>query len=669
MLDGHRRYLLSHFRHLDQMLGEISLQLRPADDARLFHTVVPDADDDRRRVLDDYVAQMRFILRSFMQVQQLRDDTEPVSALRSFRVAMSFAATSIEELRPRYLRGYGSVEADVADAVERLAADLLALVQRIENYLDRGADAGPLARLAQFDAAGGEAALLRELDRVIGRHGLVELRTPLQQLVERVVAPRLEIAVFGRVNAGKSSLLNWWLGRPLLPTGVTPVTVVPTRICHGEPERAQVRMAGADPARIAVEELSGYVSEEHNDGNRKRVLDIEVWLRAARLPPGVCLVDTPGVASLARAGAARTLEYLPRCDLAVLLIEAGAALTAEEQDIARAIVDGGSELLVAMSKADRLSDSELPLALAYLEGGLRAPLQLAAPVLPLSTLPARVPLLERWYEQQLEPRLSDWRARTADTVGRKTQALRETVMASLQARLGTVTGPVRIDAAAGAVHMRISQARLQVERVRAGAARAAMQTRQRVDEVSAAASEALRRGWLDRAANDARVAALVQVTISRDAAACGDVLMEQLEALRRQLQQALAQAVGAGEASLLPAPRGRPLFDVGALQLPSAYPRPHGLWTMPPLLQSRARRSLRSVRAPLARQLGVYADALRYWSGQYLDELSLQFEAGVAALEGVERATAAAGPDTAAMPDAVAALRADLQRLRDWRRP
>jgi GTP-binding protein EngB required for normal cell division len=600
-----------------------------------------------------------------MQVQQLRDDTEPVSALRSFRVAMSFARTSIEELRPRYLRGYGSVEADVADAVERLAADLLALVQRIENYLDRDADAGPLARLAQLDAAGGEAALLRELDRVIGRHGLVELRTPLQQLAQRLTAPRLEIAVFGRVNAGKSSLLNWWLGRPLLPTGVTPVTVVPTRICHGEPERARVRMAGAQAAEIAVEELPDYVSEEHNDGNRKRVLDIEVWMHAARLPPGVCLVDTPGVASLARAGAARTLEYLPRCDLAVLLIEAGAALTPEDQDIARAIVDGGSELLVSMSKADRLADSELPLALAYLERGLRAPLQLSAPVLPLSTLSARMPLLERWYEQQLVPRLSDWRAHAAAVTGRKTQALRETVVASLQARLATATGA----ATAGAMRVRISQARLQAERVRAEAAVASLQTRQRVEEVCAAASEALRRGWSERGADDARVAALVQAAISRAAAASGDALMERLEALRRQLQQILAQAPGADQAPWLPAPRGRPLFDVDVLQLPPAYPRPHGLWTLSPLMQSRARRSFGSIRAPLVRQLAVYADALRYWSGQYLDELSLQFEAGVAALESGERAIVAARPDGVAMPDAVAALRADLQRLRDWRRP
>jgi hypothetical protein len=47
----------------------------------------------------------------------LCDKTESVSALWEFRVAAGFAQTAVQELDPRYLRNYGSVNAESAAAV------------------------------------------------------------------------------------------------------------------------------------------------------------------------------------------------------------------------------------------------------------------------------------------------------------------------------------------------------------------------------------------------------------------------------------------------------------------------------------------------------------------------------------------------------------------------
>ena len=57
-----------------------------------------------------------------------------------------------------------------------------------------------------------------------------------------------------------------------------------------------------------------------------------VQVPSLRLKQGIVLVDTPGLGSLARRGGAETLAYLPSCDLALLLIDAGTTLNEEDEE-------------------------------------------------------------------------------------------------------------------------------------------------------------------------------------------------------------------------------------------------------------------------------------------------------------------------------------------------
>ena len=65
------------------------------------------------------------------------------------------------------------------------------------------------------------------------------------------------------------------------------------------------------------------MTEQENPGNTKHVTRLLVKIPAPRLSSGIVLVDTPGLGSLATTGAAETLAYLPRCDLGIVLIDAG----------------------------------------------------------------------------------------------------------------------------------------------------------------------------------------------------------------------------------------------------------------------------------------------------------------------------------------------------------
>jgi GTP-binding protein EngB required for normal cell division len=270
------------------------------------------------------------------------------------------------------------------------------------------------------------------LERVITGRGLVEFRPQLDLIVRRLESPEFEIAVFGRVSSGKSSLLNHVVGRDVLPVGVTPITAVPTRLVRGVRPAALISFAEEGQRTVPVEELGLYASEEGNPGNRRRVTGILVCLPAPRLHEGIVLVDTPGIGSLARSGSAETFAYLPRCDLGVVLIDAASTLTPDDLDVLRLLYEAGIPAQVLLSKADLLTPADRQRAADYVRERVRQELGLELPVCPVSTVGADEKLLTEWFGQEIEPLLTRHRALTEASLHRKAAHLRESVVAVLQ---------------------------------------------------------------------------------------------------------------------------------------------------------------------------------------------------------------------------------------------
>ena len=90
----------------------------------------------------------------------------------------------------------------------------------------------------------------------------------------------LDVAVFGRFKAGKSSFLNHLTGRDVLPIGVVPLTAVITRLRFGPVERATVKYLNGAAREIPIEEIHCFVGENENPDNQKQVASVEVELPA-----------------------------------------------------------------------------------------------------------------------------------------------------------------------------------------------------------------------------------------------------------------------------------------------------------------------------------------------------------------------------------------------------
>lgn len=435
MNDSHKRSFLFGFLDIHRRMAEIEAMLAQSLTPSAFSQHVGDLSPTERRVIQDYFARVRSTMLACLEETGIPLETRQTSLRWALQCGMIFLDIAVAEMSPDRLGGYGPLDAAGQAQAVKIQQELTRVFNRVATYLRQGLGQDLEKRLARLEAAPASVETLTVLDRIITRRGLVEFRPQLDLIVRRLEAPQFEIAVFGRVSSGKSSLLNHIVGRDVLPVGVTPITAVPTRLVRGEKPAAIISFAELPPRSVPMEELAHYASEEGNPGNQKHVIGILVQLPAPRLREGVVLVDTPGVGSLARSGSAETFAYLPRCDLGVVLLGAASSLTPDDLDLLRLLYEAGIPAQVVLSKADLVTPADRQKTADYVREHIRREHGLDLPVHPVSTVGADELLLTRWFEHEVEPLLARHRSLTEASLRRKIAHLQESVAAVLQTLL------------------------------------------------------------------------------------------------------------------------------------------------------------------------------------------------------------------------------------------
>ena len=227
----------------------------------------------------------------------------------------------------------------------------------------------PVARPPGAQALDRLAAMAEQL-------GEGSVSADVRQLVARINEGRFFVACVGQFKRGKSTLLDAFVGEPILPTGVVPVTTVPTVLRYGDTRTARV-LIDACWHTIRPEELPQYVSEELNPENSKQVAGVEVFLPSPLLASGMCLVDTPGIGSVFSGNTETTKDFIPQIDAAILVVGADPPISGEELALIEAVAVNVDEILIVLNKIDRVSVAERQQASEFatkvLEGRLKRP--------------------------------------------------------------------------------------------------------------------------------------------------------------------------------------------------------------------------------------------------------------------------------------------------------
>jgi len=245
----------------------------------------------------------------------------------------------------------------------------------------------------------GESALLRLAELAEG-FDAEQVAGDARSVAERVSEGRFYVACIGQFKRGKSSVLNALVDHSVLPTGVVPVTTVPTIVRYGSHASARVRFEAGGWTDIPVKTVDEYVSAEKNPENAKHVAALEIFVPSQLLATGMCFVDTPGLGSVFTGNTEATQAFIPHIDAALVVIGADPPLAGEELVLVEAVSRHVQDLIITVNKSDRTTDAERAAAVAFARRQLEKRLQ--HPVGPLFEVSAA---------EQLERRGTgrDWR--------------------------------------------------------------------------------------------------------------------------------------------------------------------------------------------------------------------------------------------------------------------
>lgn len=428
-----RQSLLSGCMSLSHRVAELEARIAEAESAPRLSGIKADLSPVERRIALDYFARLREELLRVLETNDIDPPTQQTSLRWVLQTGLVGMQVAVDELGPSSLRGYGPLSAEGGIAAERLQQQLNRNIDQARRLLAQRSSVDLPNRLRNLaEETPHLAAAIRTIDAIISRRALLEFRPQVEAIVNRLETARLEVAVCGRVSSGKSSLLNHVAGQDVLPVGVLPVTAVPTRLTWGPQPLVRVDFADGESRQVDLAELEQFAAEQSNPQNTRHVSRIDVRLPSSRLQEGIVFVDTPGLGSLARSGSAETLAYLPHCDLAIVLVDAAAAINDEDLKVIRLLVAGGIPLHVLLSKVDLIKDDERQQVLDYVQRMLHQHIGASVPVYLISTVGRYESLFDEWFEREIQPLRLRHQQLSWESIRTKTARLADALEDALQ---------------------------------------------------------------------------------------------------------------------------------------------------------------------------------------------------------------------------------------------
>jgi GTP-binding protein EngB required for normal cell division len=230
------------------------------------------------------------------------------------------------------------------------------------------------------------ASHLRRLQELLLSFGVESLADQANSAAEKLTEQRFYVACVGQFKRGKSTLLNSLLGEPLLPTGITPVTAIPTVVRYGKAAALRVRLQSGSWQLHEIEELPDFVAEERNPGNCRGVVGVEVFCAHPLLANGMCFVDTPGLGSVFELNTVSTRSFVPQIDAALVVLGGDPPISGDELKLIEEMSEFVPDLIFALNKSDRMNDSDRAEALSFTEKTLQDRLRRSVPICEVSSV-------------------------------------------------------------------------------------------------------------------------------------------------------------------------------------------------------------------------------------------------------------------------------------------
>lgn len=161
----------------------------------------------------------------------------------------------------------------------------------------------------------------------------------------------------GHFSAGKSSMINALTGVDILATGPIPTSANIVKVHQAESDFAIVHRTDGPPIRFSGDLDVQYVKEFSKDG--QAVSEIEVGHKGSELPPGVTVMDTPGVDSTDDAHRLSTESSLHVADLVFYVMDYNHVQSGLNFTFTKNLMTYNENVYLIVNQIDKHRESEL----------------------------------------------------------------------------------------------------------------------------------------------------------------------------------------------------------------------------------------------------------------------------------------------------------------------
>ncbi|MCB9632336.1 MAG: dynamin family protein [Sandaracinus sp.] len=210
------------------------------------------------------------------------------------------------------------------------------------------------------------AAAIDAVGRFADEHALPEVARRARSLRDELDRPLL-LGVLGEFNAGKSTLINAFIGAEVAPMGIVPTTATLNVLRGGAERRVRLVLHDGSTREGGYEQLAGLLEEAEETG----VDRVEIVLPSETLEK-VWILDAPGTNALDPRHEELAQEAARRADAVLWIFDAGQAGKQTETKVHEAIRERGRLVVPVLNKVDRLKPGELDEVAAVVREGFGA---------------------------------------------------------------------------------------------------------------------------------------------------------------------------------------------------------------------------------------------------------------------------------------------------------
>lgn len=206
----------------------------------------------------------------------------------------------------------------------------------------------------------GNEKLLQEIARlgvIFQQHDDDERLQKVEYFAKKVMDEEYTIGFAGHFSAGKSSMINALTGEDLLPSSPIPTSANIVKVKKAETDVALIYSTEGTVLKYEGQKFADAIKAFSKDGNA--VALVEIGHTASSLPPGITVMDTPGVDSTDDAHRLSTESALHLADLVFYTMDYNHVQSELNFRFTKELMRYNENVYLIINQIDKHRDSEL----------------------------------------------------------------------------------------------------------------------------------------------------------------------------------------------------------------------------------------------------------------------------------------------------------------------